>query len=661
MNSKDTEQKSFLQKLRENLFLIIFLVAAYATIFVASTTLTSMSETVRNLDSAKQNINTTAELLTRNYELRLYSAATIAQDLLSEDDLETLEADPGSPANREEWFDNKSFTYLRGRLAEFAENHGLEYVYFYFRIDNLFQPLIDNDANPETAYTPASDLIKIEEEAREAWNEKEIVIVGVGREFVDSNGLMTSYAPIINDRGEVIALAGVDIVDEQLSILRDQIDSLGAHTMFLSSRMASLLLSMLIALVLLVSAGILNILTQRRRTEILKEALIQAETANRAKSDFLANMSHEMRTPLNAVIGMTSIAKSTSDPERKEICLTKISEASTHLLGVINDVLDYSKIEAQKFELAETMFDFEEMIQHATGLIGFKIDEKKQIFNVDIDSAIPRFLVGDEQYLAQVITNLLSNAVKFTPENGTITLSALLEDEKDGFSIVRIEVSDTGIGISEDQRDRLFQSFEQVDNTITKRYGGTGLGLPISKHIVEMMGGEIMLESEVDKGSKFWFSVPLKNSPAELTADGYSAADTHDLSIEKTYDFSGRNILIVDDVEINREIVIALLGETNAAFESAETGLKALNMFTDDPERYDMILMDIQMPEMDGYEATRRIRALENPRAKTIPIIAMTANAFKDDIEKAMAAGMNVHIAKPINQHEILEAIERYF
>jgi signal transduction histidine kinase/CheY-like chemotaxis protein len=641
------DQTSFLSRIRSNLFLIMFLVAALATILVASTALTNMSDTVDNMDSAKQNINTTAELLARNYEFRLYSAAAVAQNLLNEDDLKILETNPGSPGSREEWFGDKSFISLRERLGEFADDHDLKYVYFYYRIDNLFQPLVDNDPELESAYTPADDLKKIEDEAREAWNDKRIIVVGVDEEFVDSNGLITAYAPIINDRGEVIALVGVDILDEQLNILSDQIILLGANTEHLSNRMATLLFGMLVALALLVSAGVLNLLAQHKRTEILKEALTQAENANRAKSDFLANMSHEMRTPLNAVIGMTSIAKDTSNPDQKEHCLAKISEASTHLLGVINDVLDYSKIEVQEFELTEAVFDFKKMIQTVSGFIGFKLDEKKQIFNINIDPSIPRTLVGDEKHLARVITNLLSNAVKFTPENGTITLTARLEDDKDGFSFVRIEVSDTGIGISEDHKARLFNSFEQIDNTITKRFGGTGLGLPISKHIVEMMGGEIIIESEPGKGSTFWFIVPLKQEH-ETVAE------------EELYDFSGRRVLLVDDVEINREIVITLLEDTNMTFENAENGLIALKMFSEDPESYDIILMDVQMPEMDGYEATRRIRSLESPKAKTIPIIAMTANAFKDDVARAMAAGMNAHISKPVNHKEILKQLKKY-
>ncbi|MCL2487999.1 MAG: ATP-binding protein, partial [Oscillospiraceae bacterium] len=412
----------------------------------------------------------------------------------------------------------------------------------------------------------------------------------------------------------------------------------------------------------------------------------------RAKSDFLANMSHEMRTPLNAVIGMTALGRNAADPERREYCLARIEEASKHLLGVINNVLDYSKIEADKLELVETEFIFEEMLKKVCGVITFKAAEKELDFNVRIDVNIPRTLVGDEQHLTQVITNLLSNAVKFTPEKGRITLSAILAGEKDGRPLVRIEVEDTGIGVSEEQKSRLFRSFEQADNTITKRFGGTGLGLAISKHIIEKMGGEVTLESQIDQGSIFAVTVPLQEGSAAAapdTADGQkwrvlaldgtveTKPDTgekqaddrllhnessNDLSCNNpsSNDLSDRRILLVDDVEINREIVMAMLEPTNAAIDCAENGAEALKMFSDAPERYDLILMDIQMPEMDGYQATRSIRALDTPRGQTVPIIAMTANAFRDDIERALAAGMNAHMAKPIDFNGLIGKLSEY-
>ncbi|MDR2142913.1 MAG: PTS transporter subunit EIIC, partial [Treponema sp.] len=236
----------------------------------------------------------------------------------------------------------------------------------------------------------------------------------------------------------------------------------------------------------------------------------EAERASRAKGAFLANMSHEMRTPMNAIIGMTNIAKISGDCERKDYCLKKIEDASSHLLGVINDILDMSKIEANKLELSPVEFNFEKMIQRAVNVSNFRMDEKKQRFTINIDERIPAVLFGDDQRLSQVITNLLSNAAKFTPENGSVTLNARLVKEEDTACTVQVEVVDSGIGISEEQLPRLFNSFEQADSGTSRKFGGTGLGLAISKSIVEMMNGRIWIESVPEKGSTFAFTVQLE-------------------------------------------------------------------------------------------------------------------------------------------------------
>ncbi|MDR3294850.1 MAG: PAS domain-containing protein, partial [Clostridiales Family XIII bacterium] len=247
----------------------------------------------------------------------------------------------------------------------------------------------------------------------------------------------------------------------------------------------------------------------------LVRAREEAETASRAKSEFLANMSHEIRTPMNAVIGMTTIGKAASDLERKDYCFGKIQDASTHLLGVINDILDMSKIEANKFELSPVEFEFEKMLQRVVNVSNFRVDEKQQKFTVHIDRAIPRTLIGDDQRLAQVITNLLGNAVKFTPEQGSISLNTRFVKEENGICTLQIEVTDTGIGISEEQKLRLFRSFEQADGGTARKFGGTGLGLVISKRIVEMMGGDIWIESEPGKGSTFAFTVQAGRGAGE--------------------------------------------------------------------------------------------------------------------------------------------------
>ena len=541
-------------------------------------------------------------------------------------------------------------------------------------------------------------------------------------------------------------------------------------------------------LVSMVSSVIAGAVERSLREKERDAALQTAETASRAKSDFLANMSHEMRTPMNAIIGMTTIAKNSREIEKKEYCLTKIENASTHLLGVIDDILDMSKIEANKFELSSIEFNFEKMLQRVVNVVNYKIEDKKQNFTVRIDRNIPAVLKGDDQRLAQVIANLLSNAVKFTPEGGAIQLDAGLAHRESGFCTIRMDVADTGIGISPEQQVRLFNSFEQADSGTSRQFGGTGLGLAISNRIVEMMGGSFGIKSELGKGAVFTFTVRFQElsdqfeyvtGPEEWSAirvlavdddpdileyfseiagrigfscdtaaDGLKAlekisqcgdydvyfvdwkmpgidgvelsrrikqsggkavviltsaadwnvietdarkagvdsflskplfpstvADCISRCINKAEDsvqeeqetevidrFEGKKLLLAEDVDINREIVISLLEPTGVAIECAENGVEAVKLFKQSPDSYDMVFMDVQMPEMDGYEATRQIRAYEadgNLR-KPIPIIAMTANVFKEDVEKCLEAGMNGHVGKPLDFDEVLERMRMY-
>ncbi|MDR0289764.1 MAG: response regulator [Treponema sp.] len=514
----------------------------------------------------------------------------------------------------------------------------------------------------------------------------------------------------------------------------------------------------------------------------------EAEAANRAKSSFLATMSHEMRTPMNAIIGMTSIGKNSKDTERKDYALHKIEDAAVHLLSVINDVLDISKIEANKLELSPVEFNFERMLQKIVNIINFRMDERHQKFTVNMDRNIPRFVVGDDHRLSQVILNLLSNAVKFSPEQGEIGLGVALVSEDDNICEIRIEVSDNGIGIPPEQQVKLFQAFQQADSGITRSFGGTGLGLSISKHIVELMGGTIWIESEVNEGSKFIFTIKVErgtknvasmlspgvklenirilivdDEPAvcayfkdlfgqiglqcdtvpdgfqayrfieetgsydiyfvdwrmpgmdgiELTrkikshdkdrpsvvvmissADwsvikdtaldagvskyllkplfssaiidcvneclGLDAVDDEDAEVSAGGRFAGKKLLIAEDVEINREILLSLLEDTGLSMDCAENGVEAVEMVVAAPDKYDAILMDVQMPKMDGLEATRLIRSLADQRAVNIPIIAMTAHVFKSDIEECLAAGMNDHIGKPLDIDDVLKKLHKY-
>ena len=421
-------------------------------------------------------------------------------------------------------------------------------------------------------------------------------------------------------------------------------------------------------------------------TEIM-EAKERTEQASRAKSSFLANMSHEIRTPLNAIIGMATIARDSTEQKQKENCLDKIESASVHLLGIINDILDMSKIEENRFELSHTEFEFSAMVQRVVNIFEFRLNEKKQNLFIEQDPLIPERLITDEQRFAQVITNLIGNAIKFTPDNGDITFSIKrLQDQKEGFCALEIRVTDTGIGIPKEQQGKLFQSFVQVDSTIARKFGGTGLGLAISKKIIELMNGEIQIESEEGKGASFIFTI-LAEIPAKLKA---SLSDKAEKPIEKEKnDFTGKRILLAEDVEINREIVLAVLEPLGIDIIEAEDGQMAFDLFCANYDKIDLVFMDIHMPVVNGYEASKRIRAweagqtlrqLERPVGVTtnsrefatqtlrqselpatgVPIVAMTANVFKEDVEKCLAAGMNAHIGKPLDFDALLAILKKY-
>ncbi|MDR1466556.1 MAG: response regulator [Treponema sp.] len=525
----------------------------------------------------------------------------------------------------------------------------------------------------------------------------------------------------------------------------------------------------------------------------------EAIAVGKAKSDFLSRMSHEIRTPMNAIIGMTTIAQKSDETDRVRYCLNRIASASKQLLGLINDILDMSKIEANKLEIINKPFDFEKMVQDTMNVIQIKAEEKKQQVIVDFDKRLDHMIIGDELRFSQVLLNLLSNAVKFTPESGNITVKIIWERLQDSTDKSRdnlhMEIIDTGIGISPEQQARLFNSFEQADGSITRRFGGTGLGLALCKRILNLMGGDIWIKSEIGKGASFIFEVPvafgseLEQEVVERTSinerilviddnkdvleyfthilasfsmnceavssgrDGLilleggvkgsnpfnvvlidwklpgedsvsiirkireisgdisvvimSVADWGDIEpTVKSLDIKqflpkpvmpstlyntiinlnnkkhlkniveqrreeaeginlvgaleGKHLLVAEDIEINQEILDALLEDTKAELDFAINGAVAVDMFKKQSEKYDLILMDIQMPELDGFGATRQIRGLGTNKAVSIPIIAMTANAFSEDVKACIDAGMNGHLAKPIEVNEVLKTLAKY-
>ena len=527
----------------------------------------------------------------------------------------------------------------------------------------------------------------------------------------------------------------------------------------------------------------------KRPFEQINELRVIAEENSRAKSNFLANMSHEIRTPMNAIIGMTTLGKSALNAERMHYCFERIEEASQHLLGIINSILDMSRIEAGRMNLSPVEFNFERMLHRVLNVISLQAEEKSQSLMAHVDPDVPAFLFGDEQYLAQVLTNLVGNAIKFTPEEGSITVQASLRSLVGDRVELLLSVQDTGIGMSKEQIARIFEAFQQAEDGTNRKYGGTGLGLSISKGIVELLGGTIWVESVPNEGSTFSFTVVMQKSERTsaplrvreehqasrlrvMVADNdrlvleYFAGMMNSLNIELHTALGGEEalmlmqqhgayniyfvdlkmpgmggfelaqairssddaanivmmtageirdyleetqkvridrfltkpifpfhivdvvndyfdtdaepaseeipllqtptafenacVLIADDVEINREIIDAILEPLSITTVFAENGEEAVRIFGESPGKFQLIFMDVQMPIMDGYEATRQIRALNSRWAKEIPIVAMTANVYQEDIEQCLAAGMNDHVGKPLEYERVLTALRTY-
>jgi PAS domain S-box-containing protein len=389
----------------------------------------------------------------------------------------------------------------------------------------------------------------------------------------------------------------------------------------------------------------------KSRTEELEVARAAAETANRAKSAFLANMSHEIRTPMNAIVGFAHLLRRANPSPEQADRLGKIESASQHLLSVINDVLDLSKIEAGRLVLEETDFHLGSLLDNVYSLLAEQARAKGLAFTVDTDS-VPLWLRGDPTRLRQAMLNYVGNAIKFT-ETGKVHLQAQLVSDDGQVCAVRFEVTDTGLGIAEHKQQRLFQAFEQADTSTTRQYGGTGLGLAITRKLARLMGGDAGVHSVVGQGSTFWFTACIQHGHSPMPVEDFSDTQRPEVMLRR---FSGARILLADDVDVNREIAQQLLEGTGLLLDMAENGRVALERARTTP--YDLVLMDVQMPVMDGMQATREIHAL--PERATLPVIAMTANVFDEDRRACLEAGMVDFVVKPVEPKHFYKTLLKW-
>lgn len=479
---------------------------------------------------------------------------------------------------------------------------------------------------------------------------------------LDRDGIVAANI-LLNQTEYYYCLTALDDYDMTLMLLIPA-DSVATSTMNMMDstiRTGTIFLS---AMALMLLLAVISFIRVQRSSQMVKmeqetnrelnQLRMVAESANAAKSTFLNNMSHDIRTPMNAIIGFTTIAMKHSPPPEIKSCLDKISESSEHLLALINDVLDISRIESGKIKYTPTPVDIAEVSDSVLTIMYGYLSNRNITFKTELEEPQTHYVLTDAVRVREVLVNILGNAVKFTYDGGTIIYAVSYHPGKDERHInVRYRIADTGIGMAEEFVDHIFDEFSQEEHGARTQYQGTGLGMAITKRYVDLMGGTISVESKKGVGSTFTVELPMEITDAcEIKKKDYSAGNI---------DLAGMKILLAEDNELNAEIAIVQLEELGIQITRAANGDEAVRFFAENPQgTFDLILMDVMMPKMNGYEATKAIRSLQNrPDAVTIPIIAMTANAFAEDVQASLDAGMNGHLSKPIVMDEVIKTIAR--
>ena len=619
----------------ENLVLIVFIclvITVFVTVGISRSYLVQYSE-----------------LLQKSAAGRLVQVAKESAGLISEDYLESF-TKPSDISLRDYRFTQQKL------ISQANRDNVLNIRYVREKADGQYEFIIDNDLNPNTRIVPGMEA-EPNPIYEKAFSGK-AVSTKIGDKDGGTSNLISACAPVRSMDGRIIAVVVVDVEDKTLFNIVKQ--NRNVQTTFT------------IELIAVILVGIFLMYVLRQRAAEYKEA-------SQAKSTFLSRMSHEIRTPMNAVIGLSRMAWQSDDLIKIHNYLENITNNSTYLLSLLNNILDISKIEAGKMEIENGPVNLGVIsISLRTMLTPVAMDKEVNLA-FDLDKELPECVTTDSTRLTQILMNLMGNSLKFTPKGGTVDLKIFSLGHDKKMHHIGFSVSDTGIGIEQHNISKLFDAFEQADSGTTRKYGGTGLGLAITKMLVTMLGGEIKVESTIGEGSTFTFDIFAEASDQEGTKrsvpnisnlQGVQKGDMEDTTDPTIYgsddvigeksedlDLTGKQLLVVEDNEINQLIAEDMFTRMGAEVSFANNGEEGISAFLVEPDRFDIIFMDIQMPIIDGLEATRRIRASGVERAKTIPIIAMTANVFKEDVEKTRAAGMNAHVGKPIEMEQIISAV----